>query len=653
MSEVETLSTQKVETAANLTKVSSKALETRAEVRSYIHNERDTILRRWMALEENMKAEDFHREQFVEKRVKDCTTVIPLTIQKMIGSLKKAVRKTMREKGGTPYSITRALFLYWDVNNSGKISKSELKASMHSLGVQISDTEIEEVLQYYGRNNQGGEVRYRDILADISKNEPTLTQFVDPSKDSDIGIRFAEASDKIIEMPQTVKLFIEATKHFINNKMRHEGGTPLNHTLKIYQQFNFADAHDFNPAKLRRAAVKLMKFSISLEDAACIVDYYCKKGSKEFYHHFSEDVLRGIKPILSFTELSPEFIAEQKTKLNANSFINKPFLAVPNKVMERVKQELISSLHLKIRAHGGSMRSWVTERFVFWDPRRTNKISRWQDLQGVLKGLGVSVTEEEAKVVIDCYDKTNSGEMVYEHLINDIVKEETHFLVNTFDDPATTTNPTARAPPPVQQALRKLKGATEAYARKSKGALQPRDILHGTFLRFDDARLGRVGLAGFQSVVDELGLRLTAEDLTVMVRWFDSDASHLLDYNDLTTELFGEDGFSKELSSVLPLLTQSLPNLKSGEWGGCSSLSTGKLKAFENISGKIGEAPGGGNKTHLIETKKIQAVRQRIRRGLILDERVKVQEKLQSIDQQRKKIIEAHKMRSAAAKKDS
>lgn len=639
---------------AILAKVPNKALETRANVRNYIHNERDTILRKWMALEEGLKAEDHRREQFLEHRLKECTTIIPLTVQKMIGSLKKAVRRTMREKGGTPYSITRALFLYWDVSNSGKISKSELKASMHSLGVQISEAEVEEVLRFYGRNNPGGEVRYQDILADISKNEPTLTQFVDPSTELDIGVRFEEASDKIIEVPETVKLFIEATKHFISNKMRHEGGTPLNHALKIYQQFNFAD-DNFDPTQLRRTAMKLMKMTVSDADAACIVDYYCRRGAKDFYHHFSGDVCKGIQTILSFTELSPEFIAEQKMKLNANSFITKPFQAVPNKLMERVKAEVSRSVNLKIRASGGSMRSWVTERFVLWDPRRTNKISRWQDMQGVLKGLGVVVSDVEAKVVIDSYDKTGSGEMYYEHLIHDLIKDEPHFIENATIDPLNVTTSTSRAPLEVQKALRRLRGATEAYARKSKGTVEPRDILHGTFLRFDDARSGRVDLEGLQSVADELGLGLKRDDLAIVLKWFDTDSSRLLDYDSLTTQLFGEDEFSKELGCILPSLARSMPNLNGGGGGGTplsSSLdgSLPKMKAFQNLNGKaVGEHQ---NKAHMIETSKIKEARRRARRGLMLEERIKIREKLESIDRQRKIIIEDHKARSAL-KKDS
>ena len=38
--------------------------------------------------------------------------------------------------------------------------------------------------------------------------------------------------------------------------------------------------------------------------------------------------------------------------------------------------------------------------------------------------------------------------------------------------------------------------AAEAYARKSQGRIFPRDVLHGTFLRFDRTQEGRLDYNG-------------------------------------------------------------------------------------------------------------------------------------------------------------
>jgi len=41
--------------------------------------------------------------------------------------------------------------------------------------------------------------------------------------------------------------------------------------------------------------------------------------------------------------------------------------------------------------------------------------------------------------------------------------------------------------------------AAEAYARKSQGRIFPRDVLHGTFLRFDRTQEGRLDYNGTYS----------------------------------------------------------------------------------------------------------------------------------------------------------
>ena len=85
--------------------------EIRAEVRDYIKNERDTVLKKWMALEEQLFSEDTRKAQFIERRLKYETHTIPMNIQKFIGTLKRSVRKTIRDKGKAVSSIITILIV--------------------------------------------------------------------------------------------------------------------------------------------------------------------------------------------------------------------------------------------------------------------------------------------------------------------------------------------------------------------------------------------------------------------------------------------------------------------------------------------------------------------------------------------------------------
>lgn len=123
--------------------------EIRNDIRKYIRDERDTILKKWLALKESIKSEDYRKEQFDIRRFKQETKSLPMNVLKFIGTLKKAVRNTMRYKGGTAYSIIRAMFLYWDADKSGRISAQELLACMKSLGVRVHLNECKEIVGYY------------------------------------------------------------------------------------------------------------------------------------------------------------------------------------------------------------------------------------------------------------------------------------------------------------------------------------------------------------------------------------------------------------------------------------------------------------------------------------------------------------------------
>jgi hypothetical protein len=141
--------------------------EIRVEIRNYITQERDTIIKKWLALQEAVKLEDWRREEFHKRRLEKDTKQVPLTIRKFIGSLKKSVRKTMRDKGGTAYSIIRQMFIYWDADKSGDISPKELQMITNSLGIRISPQDIQDVVTYYDNGKGDNEMSYQELLRDI------------------------------------------------------------------------------------------------------------------------------------------------------------------------------------------------------------------------------------------------------------------------------------------------------------------------------------------------------------------------------------------------------------------------------------------------------------------------------------------------------
>lgn len=718
------------------------ALEVRQDVRNYIRNERDTILKKWMALQETITAEDRRREEFNRRRLQLDTHQLPKNIRKFIGTLKKSVRKTMRNIGGTPFSIIRNMFIYWDADRSGEISADEMEQCVKSLGVKMTKEEIEEVIEYYDTGKGTNEMAYDRLLQDVLLGEPTIIEVVEQEPEIAAEDRFEEEEDQYKEMPKTVFDFIEATQSYIQVKMRNEGGTPFEHVRNIFTKFDFSYSNGLDASQLRTAAFKMMKLTMTEKQAKEIIEYYDrKKIGRMTYTRFVVDVCQGVKSILTFTELTPEVIEQQKQKLSANPFIPRPFKALPSKVLEKYKRNVKLALAKRITDHGGTISQIVTAAFQNYDPRCTGKVplSDWERLVAITKKFDVNITKEEAISLINSYDRDGDGAMVYSELIKDMTADGTHFMEDNKQMIAALSEAaTSRTPTDIASVIERFRVAVEKFVIKSQGDLKARDVFHGTCLRFDPQRTGRINKDAVMSVAKALGVRIKEGELGALVTWFDTNASDLLDYNEFTKQLYGDDistraiklpHLSKHAAAIMAAKTQgggaatfaalstnqnqtttsimkngsgamqyvagqsspsmagSLPQRPSTTGGSPGAARGSQTQATSmgfssirrhsnpnistNDSADFGSSSSGGmvlktspafwmsqNKASMIdgltrkekimqlaESAAVKIARKVAKRDLIMAERSLLQEKIKSIDMQRKNIIEDYKMR--------
>lgn len=636
------------------------AAEVRQEVREYIRNERDTVLKKWMALKESIASEDVRREQFFKKKAIEETKSLPVNILKFIGTMKKAVRVTMRYTGGTPYSIVRSMFIYWDADKSGLISAQELLACMKHLGARVTLQECQDIVRFY--QGQGTtEMDYRELLADVQRDEPSIIAFVTTEEEEEKTnneIRFEEVADKFFHMPPLIKKFLEAVRNYLSITMRDQGGTPFQHIRHLFSFYDYDYSNGLNPKELVVACRRTMKLHINEDQARQIVDYYDRRQSGEIQQEkFLEDVCADVLPLFSFVESSPTEIEKRKKSLQVNPFIPKPFAAPPNKVLEKFKANVNQSLVNKVNKLGGSVASWIREAFVNWDRTFSGKIADWHHLQGAAQRLGVSIDEDEAKTLMACYDRDKTGELHYMYFAEEITRESPHFLTG----PRTARvaeGPTSRTPSHVRNALDKIRRAVEVFVKRSKGVLQGRDVLHGTFLLFDSFKSGRVSHDVLTRVIDEIRAEIDEVSIQDVCIWFDTDGSKQLDYNALVRQVFGADvsterlqlprirepsNYNKLVSASTPslLLTNVPPTLS-------SFVSTSKASTMVGPS-MFGVAANTMEKNlENIESQAIKLARVKQKKQKILGEKVKVERKLAMIEEQRKKVIDDYKARKAA-----
>lgn len=657
--------------------------EVRSEIREYIRNERDTILKKWMALKESIASEDRRRDEFHRKKEMEDTKALPVNILKFIGTMKKAVRSTMRYKGGTPYSIIRAMFIYWDADKSGLISTEELYACMKSLGAKATKRECEEIVQFYRVPGQD-EMDYRELLHDVQSGEPSLIAFVTQQEDeqkAENEIRFEEVSDRFVHTPQIVKKFLEAVRHYLSVKMRIEGGTPFQHIRYLFSFYDYDYSNGLDAKELILACRRSMKLAINESQAQEIVQFYDRRGQGQInYDQFLHDVCSDVQSILTFTELTPRSIEARKKSLAVNPFIPKPFGAPPNKVLEKFKSDVKLSLVNKVNKLGGSAASWIREAFTHWDRTFSGKIHNWTHLQGAAQRLGISINEEDARTLMSCFDRDNSGAMHYQYLTEEIMREDPHFLTGP---PASARHPlgsgfltaagtsstaamsialnrnataTTRTPATVTTCLNKIKRAVDAFVKKSKGTLQGRDVLHGTFLRFDHNKNGRVNRENLQRVLEELRAGVDEVSLQETCKWFDTDGSDQVDYNSLTRQVYGADVITeklvlpklKEASNYSKLVQSSSPNLLLS-----TQLATNAPLSIARSATLLGASEFGVANTCMeknlepVESQAVKNARLKQKKTKILQEKVKIERKLAAIEEQRKKVIDEYKARKA------
>ena len=617
---------------------SRPAAEVKLDIRNYIQNDRDTILRKWMALEEAVKSEDFRRDNFYKRKMREDTKTLPVAIQKFIGTLKRAVRNTMRYKGGTPFSIIRTMFLYWDADKSGEMSAEELKGCMNSLGVKMTDKEREEVVNYYDSGNrQVGcdiEMTYTELLEDINRGEPTLIEDSGHVKDdgSDIAMRYEDVIDERPSMSRNIEQFLEATRYWVMYRMRVEGGTPYFHIRNLFQFYDYDYSNGLNYKELMTATKKGMKLAITEEQAKEVVHYYdFQKNGDMQYHDFLKDVTKFVKPVLTFVDITPQERAAAIASLKVNPFMPVPFKAPPNKAVENFKRRITVALQDKVNYEGGTIVQWLKEAFIYWDRNYTQRISDWHVIQGVAKRLHIVLNEEDCMSIIKNYDMWGTGEMHYMELLKDMAVEEGSFLTEPENSGLIPT--TNRTPVDVQGNLRRYKQCVNAYARKSGGVLLPRDLLHGTFLRFDTKGHGRLPAPQVMAASQELGVRMTDKEVQDLVVWFDTDGTRQLDYNAFTAQMFGDDVMTKSLQ---------LPKLhKLAGSATFNLLDTYQGKGDIKASGEVVM----NKKTMLVESNKAKMLRLNAKRSIVQQERKDVIAKLKSVELQKEKVIEDYKKR--------
>lgn len=611
------------------------AIAKRNEIRKYISEDRDTIVKKWKALTEYIHREENDRKNFYVKKTYNETRVLPETISRFLRTLKKTLSTRLR-KGGTTFSIVRDMFIYWDAGRTGTLSTSDLHKCLISLGAQLDEGQIAEIVSFYsvGENSMG----YQKLLEDLQKGEPTLVQRAPTERESDEDRekRFKLMEDKFLKKPRVVEKFLEAVRDSIMKKLITIGGTPYSHVREAFlkSSSNYSDTLD--EEGLVKAVRGNMGLAITVEQAKEIVSFYDRRNTGEMdYKMFLGHVCDGMEGFLTYNEETPQMVLKRQKSLHKNPFFVKEFKALPNKTLESFKRKVRHNLFEKIANYGGTVKSWMKDAFLRWDSSGMGKITSWQHLQGACKRFGFVLTEDECRQIMASYATDDSGSIEYWRMIDDCSAGDPHFLTITNTGVELARTATSRAPLHVSSAISKFKRAIDHFSICCKGEVEAKDVMLGVFLRVDKAHIGHIQESSFRKVLKALGIALTDEEISDIMIWFDSNGSKTMDYNEFTRQIYGTDLMTRSLT--LPAI--SLHRAKA---------SPEKLQETGIIP--VGEIFEPSDKNlKLFKSRAYKRLEKELRKKTIASEKELIVNKLKSIEVQKNVILEKQRLKAGHA----
>jgi len=159
-------------------------------------------------------------------RKKTMPRICTLFLQK----LKRNLLKSMREKGGTEFSILRTTFLNWDADKSGEIGVREFQGAMSKLGLRLSDSEAKVIVDYYDVEGDG-EMKYEPLVKDVTRGnsnflvyENTARKDAPPSATDNLALMEQRMDDDAMFSARLRRRPPNAVVEAFKNRLRNKVG---------------------------------------------------------------------------------------------------------------------------------------------------------------------------------------------------------------------------------------------------------------------------------------------------------------------------------------------------------------------------------------------------------------------------------------------
>jgi len=510
---------------------------------------------KWAVFQEQHRTEERAAMKFEQKQKKVgeySRGVMNDTVRKVIAKIQRAVDRTMKEKGGTAYSIIRHTFLNWDADASGEMSKEEVMGALRMLKLNVTDAEANALVEYYDLEGDG-EMRYQPLVEDVTKAAP---HFLDHPNTERLRREEQESARSILsekkkEMPRICELFLKKLQRNLKRIMREKGGTEFSILRANFLNWDADKSGEIGPDEFR-GAMSILGLKLSIAEAKEICDYYDVEGDGEMkYQPLVDDIIRGTSHFLvhpmterNKTPMTPttDLALAEKMKDEEALFSARPRRRPPNAIVEAFKKRLRHKLEMTMRATGGTIYSICREAFLLWDGDCSGELNV-AEFTGAIKKMGLEVTDDEAKQIVKYYDLEGDMEMRYQELVNDIVEGVPHFMVHpdTGRGDSRIEMRSARGKPPVavERIQEKIYNASKGAAERSVTRISGEDLFYGTCIRYDRNSCGRLDIKDLRRVFREIKCNLGEVEMRHLVGWYDVAGADEVTYKDMVRNTFG------------------------------------------------------------------------------------------------------------------
>mmetsp|Transcript_18291 Transcript_18291/g.69311 ORF Transcript_18291/g.69311 Transcript_18291/m.69311 type:complete len:566 (-) Transcript_18291:315-2012(-) len=201
-------------------------------------------------------------------------------------------------------------------------------------------------------------------------------------------------------------------------------------------------------------------------------------------------------------------------------------------------QRLRVALTKKMKKSGGTPLSILRASFLHWDADASGQMNPFE-LVKACRTLGVALTLQEARSLIEYYDEEGDGEIRYTDLTEDLRKTTPSFLVHAAGTtprlPPDEVPKAKEMPPLVQDFIRRMKALLLKKMRRDGGT--EFSIVRQIFLKWDADQNGMLCAEELRGAARDFTLTLSRKEADVVVAYYTKEGSDGMHYQELLEDL--------------------------------------------------------------------------------------------------------------------